>query len=453
MIERWLIIALACLVPCLASADDLEEQARADLAQSLEQLSAQRETIAAEKATLLARYNELEARVRQQRREWDMLKLTAGAQGARYDEQRRQLEQLELQYGALQAALADYLAELQTNLHSAELTDFQERVGSMDGQVNPQQARELLDYGLTRLSDANGGRVLPGDIIGPTGEVLAGKFFLWGPMQYFHSDWSSQAGFAADANGLLPRLEPFTDAASSNELKQAIEGEQATLPVDPSNGRALRLTQESESIGDHIRSGGVWAWPILGLAALAILVAVYKFAEIIQVRFPADQEFDEALAELRAGKIAAVRARMAQWREPSRTVLTEALERLNQPREVLEDHMLEYVIRWQMRWERGLAVLAVTAAVSPLLGLLGTVTGMIATFRLIGVYGSGDARPLSGGISEALVTTELGLIVAIPALIVHAFLSRKTQSLTSDLESIATRFIDEMPRKETPSDG
>ena len=85
--------------------------------------------------------------------------------------------------------------------------------------------------------------------------------------------------------------------------------------------------------------------------------------------------------------------------------------------------------------------MALTAAAAPLLGLLGTVTGMIKTFTLITIFGTGDAKSLSSGISEALVTTELGLIVAIPSLILHGLLSRMAKQKIGDLEQISVSFI------------
>ena len=85
--------------------------------------------------------------------------------------------------------------------------------------------------------------------------------------------------------------------------------------------------------------------------------------------------------------------------------------------------------------------MALTAAAAPLLGLLGTVTGMIKTFNLITIFGTGDAKSLSSGISEALVTTELGLIVAIPSLILHGLLSRMAKQKIGDLEQTAVSFM------------
>jgi biopolymer transport protein ExbB len=91
--------------------------------------------------------------------------------------------------------------------------------------------------------------------------------------------------------------------------------------------------------------------------------------------------------------------------------------------------------------ERHLQTLAVLGAVAPLLGLLGTVTGMIHTFQLVTVFGSGDAKLLSGGISEALVTTEVGLIIAVPVLLFHAFLARRVRIVVGALERTAAEFV------------
>ena len=94
----------------------------------------------------------------------------------------------------------------------------------------------------------------------------------------------------------------------------------------------------------------------------------------------------------------------------------------------------------QSQVQKGIAMLAVLGAVAPLLGLLGTVTGMIDTFRVITLFGTSDPKLMSGGISEALVTTELGLAVAIPIMLLHTYLSRKSDHLIGDMESKAVQM-------------
>ena len=98
----------------------------------------------------------------------------------------------------------------------------------------------------------------------------------------------------------------------------------------------------------------------------------------------------------------------------------------------------EVVATQAERLNRGLPTLAIFAAVSPLLGLLGTVTGMIETFQVITLFGAGDPRLMSGGISQALITTQLGLAVAIPLLLLHSFLQGRANSLIAWLDQTAT---------------
>ena len=101
----------------------------------------------------------------------------------------------------------------------------------------------------------------------------------------------------------------------------------------------------------------------------------------------------------------------------------------------MKEILFEKILEAQPRLERFLPFIAVTAAASPLLGLLGTVTGMITTFSQIRISGNSDINSLASGISEALVTTKFGLIAAIPALVLHALLSRRVQGLLAGMGS------------------
>ena len=126
---------------------------------------------------------------------------------------------------------------------------------------------------------------------------------------------------------------------------------------------------------------------------------------------------------------------------PVGEMLCAAVQNAGQDREVIEEVLYETIIKTQPKLERFLAFIAVVAATAPLLGLLGTVTGMIKTFKLITIVGTGDARNLSSGISEALITTKWGLIVAIPTLIMHALLNRKAKGVVGSMEQAAVGFI------------
>jgi biopolymer transport protein ExbB len=120
--------------------------------------------------------------------------------------------------------------------------------------------------------------------------------------------------------------------------------------------------------------------------------------------------------------------------------MAQALEHRGASREVIENSVQEAALRELGRLDRFLPTLSVLAAVAPLLGLLGTVSGMIETFQTIAEFGSGDVRLMSGGISEALLTTQLGLGVAIPVMLVHHLFERRADRLVADMEERGTAF-------------
>ena len=117
------------------------------------------------------------------------------------------------------------------------------------------------------------------------------------------------------------------------------------------------------------------------------------------------------------------------------------VDNFHRKRRALEELLYEKMLGIRPKLERFLPFLAVTAAAAPLMGLLGTVMGMIKTFKLITEFGTGDAKSLSSGISEALVTTELGLVVAIPILIIHGILTRMSRGRIGRMEGAAMAFL------------
>ena len=179
-------------------------------------------------------------------------------------------------------------------------------------------------------------------------------------------------------------------------------------------GEAKRSTPEPEkTVGDQLRAGGVVGFVILGLGAVGVVLALLRVLTMVGVRKGAVRRVVEAVHQA--------------------------------PASVAEDHATEAILRETPTIERFSTPILVIAAVAPLLGLLGTVTGMIATFEILTTFGTGDPRMLSGGISEALVTTQLGLIVAIPMLLVGNLLDRAGNNLLTKLETAAMAALNAPP--------
>jgi biopolymer transport protein ExbB len=166
------------------------------------------------------------------------------------------------------------------------------------------------------------------------------------------------------------------------------------------------------------------------------------------VRTPSNARVRAVMAAVAAGDKAKAVALSAKLPGPMGRMLREGTASLGGPREAAEEQMYEVMHRTQLKLQSLLPFIAISAAAAPLLGLLGTVTGIMNTFSLITIYGTGDVKTLSSGISEALITTEYGLIVAIPSLLLHAYLSSKAKKIVNRLETTGISFVNEMAKAE-----
>jgi len=197
----------------------------------------------------------------------------------------------------------------------------------------------------------------------------------------------------------------------------------APLPIDPSAGQVLQLLVEIPSLGERIAQGGAVGYLILALAAFAGLLSGYRFVDLSLIGRRINRQLQAGEFRL-DNPLGRLYARLQQL-----TVRDEELLYLT-----VEDVLANE----QARLAHALSFLKLVAAIAPMLGLLGTVTGMIETFQTIAMHGSGDPKLMSGGISEALVTTVEGLVTAIPILFLHSLLNSKSQALGTLLEAHAT---------------
>ena len=210
------------------------------------------------------------------------------------------------------------------------------------------------------------------------------------------------------------------------------------MPVDLSGGAALRQLSHRVNLKDKIRSGGPIVWPILGTGFISLIIIIERFFFLNKVRLNANKlmnKVNELAIEGKWEECMAICKK--QEGRPIPNVLLTGIKSRHMNREGMENMLQESILGEIPRLEKFLPTLGVLAAIAPLLGLLGTVTGMINTFHVITLYGTGDPRMMSGGISEALVTTMLGLSMAIPIMLFHTFLTRISENIISEMEEKA----------------
>ncbi len=337
---------------------------------------------------------------------------------------RLQIPELQRYGEALQVAR---LAPANNNLTQAEI--FAAQVG-------------LLGASLNRIDEAFGGLRFEGPAVDERGLVLEGTYVLVGPLGVFMAKDGQATGTAETRiNSNEPALIGFVDPLDAEATRDlAIRGE-GYLVMDPTLKNARKVEATQETLLEHIIAGGPVMVPIFVLAGAALLVALFKWASFAFLGNPSRRRVDELMDAVEAGDEQAALEQAKAIKGPMGKMLRAGAEHLGEPKELIEEAMFETVLTTKLRLNSMLPFIGVCASSAPLLGLLGTVTGIINTFKMITVVGSGDVKTLSGGISQALITTEYGLIVAIPSLLIHAMLTRKSKGILSKMEVQAVNFL------------
>lgn len=405
----------------------------ADLRAALDELAAQRDRIARERAPLAVETETVAANLREMQRKADLARTSRDAA-----ESAIETSEKDLRVWRDEKAYIDSLVfDLQRGIGAKGYSPGAEGVPA-----NPSLQAMVADL-LGELGGGGRAFVSEGEAVTGDGTVVPGTFAKVGPVIWFRSDDGKAAGLVSEDHELRPRLLPQTESAK--ELENLFTGEAANLSFDPTMGSAVALADTQTDALTHVKQGGFWAIPILILALLALLTAIWKFFQLGKIREFSAAVVQRTLTALNAGKVTEAREAVGGLRHPARRVLDRGIalvsERPSISRDDIEESMFEVFLEETPPLQRGLPILAIVSATAPLLGLLGTVTGMMETFRLITVFGTGDAKSLASGISEALITTELGLVVAIPALIAHSLLSRKVQGIKSTMEMTSLAFL------------
>ena len=211
-------------------------------------------------------------------------------------------------------------------------------------------------------------------------------------------------------------------ASSGEQVKFGID------PTGPTGGSLLANLIQTPSLVERAQQGREVGYAIIAVGTIGILIAIYKLIEL-------------------AGVAKAVRSqansKAADSRNPLGRVLKVGQDNFEKDIDTLELKLAEAIMAERPAIERWIGAVRIISVVAPLAGLLGTVTGMIVTFQMITLYGTGDPKLMAGGISQALVTTVLGLLVAIPTTLLHSFTASSARGIISTLEEQSTGILAE----------
>ena len=355
---------------------------------------------------------------------------------AKQEQLRERLGTLSELFGHLTAASGDLASNIEVSLVSSEYpgreTFLKGLIAKMSGSDQLPSIEEIERVWFELLREVREqGEVsrFSAQVATPSGELSQRDVVRVGAFNIVDTN-GNYLSFNIDKLSELPRQ----PGGGFNAQAQDLAGSQSGLtqfgidPTGPTGGSFLAAIIDSPTISERWHQGGYVGYAITAVGAFAFLLAIYRLVVLTAV----------------GGKVSSqLKSSSAKDDNPLGRVLQVHEANPNMDTETLELKMAEAVLSETPKLEQGLTLLKIIAAVAPLMGLLGTVTGMIITFQAITIFGAGDPKAMAGGISSALVTTVLGLLVAIPTVLLHTVVNGRSQRIIHVLNEQATGIVAE----------
>lgn len=439
-----MVVMLAALAFSLAglSPNLLAQSEPRTLDEVLQRLQQERQEVSQENQEREERFLREQARREQELREVENQVAAAEEEASRLEELRNQLdreldelrEQLSERqgefgelFGVARAAATDLSEELESSLISSQYSGRSEDLQEMAQSGSLPTVEQLENLWFTMLQEASEqARVVryEAPVIRSDNRSESEEVVRIGPFSAF-----TDQGFLVNQDGQLRYLTRQPGGGAVRAARRVYDHSGSGVVrglIDPSLGSLMGLVTETPTLRERIDQGGWIGYTIIVVAFFGILLAIYRWVMLM---------ITSAQVRKQMGSSTPSKS------NPLGRIMLAYEEHKNEDLETMQLHLDDAVLKEVPKLERGLNIVKVLAAVAPLMGLLGTVIGMIVTFQAITLFGTGDPKLMAGGISQALITTVLGLIAAVPLLLLHAFAAGASRRLTQILEEQSVSFV------------
>jgi biopolymer transport protein ExbB len=420
---------------------------REDLEKSLQELSELRKSVEAEKVPLAKQLDGLEARLRD-------IKQAQESSSRSHDESVLEVAQLK-EAVRLRREEADYVSNLlgeygRTLESTLDVSEIPRYVAVLDAAKLAPLNKDLsekekfslqakvLDLSMDRLEDLLGGARYPGQAVGPSGQIAQGAFARIGPVILFAAGAGEPAGLSIlQVGSSTPAVRPIDKESEADVAKIVKEG-RGTLRLDPSLGGALKELISRGSLLGYFKKGGPIMYPLLLVSLLASTVILERLFFLAGVRKGRDSGVvQNILSNVEAGNVdGAIRIGKGSKDFVARTLVYA----LSHREKSLSNALMRASAQELVRFSRGISILDTVITMSPLLGLLGTVTGMMGSFGMLGGAELAAPAQITGGIAEALIATAFGLGIAITSLVPLNYLHSQCEDARHEIEDAATHL-------------
>jgi biopolymer transport protein ExbB len=346
----------------------------------------------------------------------------------------KRLGSLKELFGVLQQVSGDTKSKFQNSIISAQIpgrAEFLDNLAQSMGATSKLASIEEIErvwFEMQReMTESGKVTIFTTDVIEAGGNKVSKEVLRVGPFALAadgkYLDYNGSTGSVAE----LVRQPAGRYGDSAAALQQS-SGELIEFGLDPTGGSILKLLVQAPSLKERVEQGGPVGYIILAVGLVGLLIAIWRFIAL----------FIEGAKVSRQLKSATFNDNNSLGR-----VMKAKDDYPEADTEALELHLTEAILGEVPKLGRSLSIIKVISVVAPLMGLLGTVSGMINTFQAITLFGTGDPKLMAGGISTALVTTVLGLVVAIPMTLLYAILNTRSKSIVYILQEQAAGVIAE----------
>ncbi len=326
------------------------------------------------------------------------------------------------------------------NQATSSLESYGVAIPQSDKVPNAQKIKQVFGESLKLFTTLSTLRNTKGDFYLPDGKKVSGDIVLVGNIAAY--------GISAEAAGALApagnNAYKLWNAANSSDDAKALFAKEMMPSIDLFAYENLEKEVDYikvKTLSDTLRDGGIIGYITFGLGAFGLLLLALRALNLLRAGSNVTEITDIVVKRVESGKKHEALEAIKNYEGSTARVIKSLLRNIDKDREHIEDIVMENILNESSQIDRFGSFVLVIAAVAPLLGLLGTVTGMIETFDVITEFGTGDPKLLSGGISAALVTTMQGLIVAIPLLLLGNLLSGWAQSIKDSMEQNALHIV------------
>jgi biopolymer transport protein ExbB len=462
--KKTISFALACWIATVAtaSAQDVREAAKKAEAdrQSAEARAAEVDAkIVSDRATLVAEVEKLEAQAKQLAADVQALQKRKTVGDERREKLAEKWSEKEVEFREISGNVRIAAKDIEALLNTSQLTALApERLDKVGPILDPgyfpdiDDISGLTDVLLDEMRRSGQVALVQGAYVGRDGENHTGDILTLGKFTAMYRA-PEEIGFLtySPESKKLFALTALPGRKMANAMKNYFEGKTGVVPIDLASGESLVGIGDRASIVEEFKQGGNIMWPILVVGLVVVVFTTYKLIYLKRVHGDTDTimgTVNDLAAKSDWPGIEAIMQKHQNHNWPVVNVIRNGIQARHEDRETLESVLQESILRELPRLERGVSVMAVLGAIAPLLGLLGTVTGMITTFQVITLYGTGDPKLMSSGISEALVATKWGLCVAVPTMLIHTLLSRRVHGVVSDMEEKAVTLSNTIQKEQ-----